>query len=66
MFAALADNIENMADKISVFFAFAPVARLKYLRQDFLSSAAKDIDSIAWWLDTLKIYELFGEEWQKA
>ena len=65
MFTALAENYGGLKEKLDVFIAMAPVAKLDHTKNNFFVKTSQDADSIQWWLDKLYIHELFGPQWQK-
>ena len=66
MFSALSFNHGDLNTKISVYIALAPVMFLENTRLEFMQALVDDSDSIAWWLDSLNIHEIFGPDWVVA
>ena len=64
MFYALATNAEEIAKRVNLFIALAPVVRLNHAHDSFLGSVAKNERMLASTMKTLMADELFGAGWQ--
>lgn len=63
MFNALAENFDNMREKVKVFVALAPVVRLDNITDPTFVDLAKNVDTYHWWLDAFGIDEILGSNW---
>ena len=66
MFAALTEDHGDLREKVNTFVALAPVVYLNNIGVGFINDFATHFDDIIWWLDSLNIFELFGEDWKVA
>lgn len=63
MFYALATNAEEIAKRVNLFIALAPVVRLTHAHDSFLGSVAKNERMLASTMASLRANELFGAGW---
>lgn len=64
MFAALAENIDKMIDKINVFIALAPITYNGGSHNAFLRTMSVSLPMIYDFLASYSLYELFGPDWE--
>ena len=63
MFTALAEEFDDVEDKINLFVALAPITHLAGSHDGFWVEVSKIIPVLRDLLNALEIYELFGPRW---
>lgn len=63
MFYATADNNQEIAKKVNLFIALAPIVHLNYAHDSILVSISKNENLIAGIFQIFNLGEIFGENW---
>jgi hypothetical protein len=63
MFYAIADNNKEIAKKVNLFIALAPVVHLNYAHEGILGSVSKNEKLIAGIFKIFNLNEIFGQNW---
>lgn len=67
MFIALTMKTDYMKEKVNLFVALAPAARLDHTMSKLLKLTAKFLDPLEWLLvDVLGLYDLFNPTWLES
>lgn len=67
MFIALTMNNTYMKEKVNLFIALAPIARIDHTMSELLKLTALFLDPIEWLLvDVLGLYDLFAPNWLES
>lgn len=64
MFTALADNIDDITEKINVFVALAPITYVGGEHNELLKAFSVSIPVITNLLSTMNLFEIFGPDWE--
>ena len=66
MFTALAEDFDDLREKVSCFVALAPITYLGGSHNQIFEILEKAIPALKKFLDELSVYEIFGTGWESV